>query len=90
MSIALSLTTPLIRTWVQFNITNTDFGRDDDFTGSLFTIDEFTSIYETKILQLEHYPWDCIAGGSCEANFDGMLCKTFEPLAEAGRIYFNI
>ena len=89
-SIVLSLTTPFIRTWVKFNIANTDIDRDDDYTGSLFSLDKFYSSQHTEILKLENYPWDCIADKSCESNFDGMLCKTFEPLADSGWIYFNI
>ena len=88
--IFLALSNPLIRDWVNFNIQHTDSNRDDDYTGSLYSLNEFNAGYNGQSLVLDRFAFDCIGGRSCEANYDGTFCQTFEPLMDAGRLYLSL
>ena len=82
--IICAMATIIVREWVNFE------NSADDYTGSLFAIDEVKSVQDGFTYKYENYGWDCIAIGDCDSDDDSTNCKTFEPLYEAGRMYFEL
>lgn len=78
--------------WVNFNITNTlpPIIQDEDYSGSLFSVDEINGFYVDTPVTIEDSGWDCLGKRACELDDDSTFCVTFEPLMDAGRIYLNI
>ena len=71
--------------WIYFEIEQGD--SNDDYTGGLFTIDEYPIGSGIKV---DDFSYDGIAVDICDLNDDTTLCKTFEPLMDSGRLYLQV
>jgi len=67
--------------WTHFEI---DMGNtDEDYDGDLMNVKDF----DTQGVTLDYYGYDCIAVDPCDIDDDTTVCKTFEPLMNAGQLY---
>jgi len=82
----LSLIIIGVRRWVHFEID--DFSYDGTIKGGLFSMENFE--WPNEDFDVDVYGWDCLAVGPCDQDDDTTICKTFEPLMDAGRLYLQI
>ena len=83
--IALSILGILLHKWVNF-----EDQLGEDWSGSLFAIKDYTHSYNGSTYDIDFYGWDCMAQGACEEYDDSTVCKTFQPLMQAGHIYLSL
>ena len=83
--VAFSFVGIFLPRWIYFEIESGD--TDNDYTGGLFTIDEWPI---TTTIDVDDLSYDGISVDICDLNDDTTLCKTFEPLMNSGRLYLQL
>jgi len=81
------------RHWIHFEVElksiNTIIGSiDDEWTGGLFSLVDDWHIGSG--VEISDYSYDGIAVDQCDLDDDTTICKTFEPLMDAGRLYLSL
>jgi len=80
LCVALSIVAMTIH-WIHYEM---DFpGNDEDYDGGLFALKDV----DTAGVTVDHYGYECIAVDPCDIDDDTTVCKTFEPLMNAGGLY---